>query len=115
MIDEYRASMIGGLWFFSALVLGALFISAGAQGELTPGHILLALIILGLAVTGTLALWYGGGQAQQAKAKRQRLDNLLNTLSEEELIALKERLADSDHQEKTMLDLDDDGELVWRR
>lgn len=115
MYDENRMTMTGGLWFFSALVLGALFISAGAQGELTSGHILLALLILGLAVSGTVALLYGGSQAQQAKAKRQRLDDLLNTLSDEELIALQERLADSDHQEKTVLDLDDDGELMWRR
>lgn len=106
----------GALWFFSSLVLGALFISAAAQGELTPGHIVLAFVILGLAVAGTLyfSFWKDSGK-RKTKAKRQRIDSLLRDMSDEERFELKQRLADGDFHDETVVDhVGDDGELVWR-
>ena len=117
MSEEIRGNLTIALWFVSALVLGALFISAAAQGILTPGHIALALVILALAAIGTTFLWrQPGGETQQAKAKRQRVDSLLRDMSAEELIDLKQRLTDGDLSEATTTDyLGDDGELVERR
>ena len=93
------------------------FISAAAQGMLTPGHIALALVILALASVGTIYLWrQTDGEAQPAKAKRERMDNLLRDLSAEELLDLRQRLTDGDLSEATAADyLGDDGELVQRR
>ena len=116
MSDEVRASLLGGLWFLTALVLVALFISAAAQGELTPAHIGLTFVFLALAIGGTpLVLRWNGSQAQQEKMKRQRLETMLRDMSPEELAELKQRLADSDDLEASTLDhLSDDGELVLR-
>ena len=105
------------LWFISALVLGALIISAAVQGELTAGHMGLALVILLLAAIATpfLSRWKDG-EAQIMKAKRQRIDNMLRDMSDEELLELKQRLSTGDYDEESILEvLGDDGELVQRR
>ena len=117
MKEENRAAMTGALWFFSALVLVALFISAAAQGELTPGHIVFASILLGLAVIGTpILLRWKDDSTQQDKMKRERVDKLLRDLSDDDLIELKQRLAEVEYSEESILDLvGDDGELVRRR
>ncbi len=116
MSEDSRATLTGALWFFSALSLVALFISAAAQGELTSGHMLLALMILGLAVGGTpFLLRMKDSGAEQEKAKRQQLDLLLDALSAEERLELKQRLADGEESEAVLDHLSDDGELVFRR
>lgn len=117
MSEENRAILTVGLWFLSAAALVALFISAAAQGELTPGHITLTLLILTLAVIGTpLILRWKDTEPAQEKAKRQHMDRLLRDLSDEELLELKQRLADVDDRETSISDyLDDDGELGRRR
>lgn len=114
MNSEQRTALTGGLWVVSAIVLGALFISAAAQGELTPGHMLLAFVILGLAVAGTFVVLYMvDKESEQAKAKRHRIAHLLDDLSDEELFELKRRLADTDSPEASVVDyVGDDGELV---
>ncbi len=116
MSEEIRGSLIGGLWFFSAVVLAALFISAGAQGELTRGHFILAFVILGLAVGGTVFFWLRqDDDTLPAKAKRNRIDNLLRDMNDVELLELKQRLTDGDFHDVSILDyMGDDGELVWR-
>lgn len=121
MDDESRRTLIGGLWFFASIVLAALFISAAAQKELTTGHIVLAVAILGLVVAGTLSFLYGKGTARSVegeKAKREQVDveSLLRSLSDEERAELKQRLEAGDLDEGAVLDhVDDDGEIVWRR
>ena len=117
MSEDTRASLTGALWFFATLALIALFISAAAQGELTPGHIVLAVVILALAVGATpVILRWKDSEAQPDKAKRQRIDSLLRDMSDEELLELKRRLSDGDlSQEETLDYLGDDGEMVWRR
>ncbi len=111
-----RLTSAGALWFFSTVALAALFISAAAQGELTVGHIILALVILGLAVAGTVFFLHGiNSETRQTKEKRQRIDSILYNMSDEELIELKQRFSDGDFREETVLDyMGDDGELVLR-
>ena len=116
MSEDTRGNLTFILWFFSALVLGALFISSAAQGELTLGHILLAFVILALAAAGTLyLLHWTDSEAQQTKAKRQRIDSLLSNMSDEELLELKQRLSEGEFgEEARILTVGDDGELVRR-
>jgi hypothetical protein len=116
MSEDIRASLIGGLWFFSAVVLAALFISAAAQSALTAGHILLAFVILGLVVAGTVFFLYRqDSDSLFAKAKRNHFDTLLRDMSDAELLELKQRLTDGDFHDVSILDyVGDDGELVWR-
>ncbi len=114
MSEDNRATLTGALWFFCAIVLAALFISAAAQGELTAGHMLLAVVILALAVAGTLGiLRWKGDDAQEVKAKRQsRVDNLLRDMTDDELGELRQRLSADGHKELPLTSfLDDDGEL----
>lgn len=114
MSEENRATLIGALWFISAVVLGALFVSAAAQGDLTSAHILLALLIIGLAVAGTVRLLNMKDSTEQAKAKRERVDRFLHDLSEEELLDLK-RLLSNDDEKPISHYMGDDGELELRR
>ena len=117
MSEDTRSTMTIGLWFLSAIVLGALFISAAAQAELTSAHIGLAVVILTLAVSGTLYFLRGmPGEPQQEKTKRQRMDKLLGDMTDDDLLELKRRLADvDDSKEANRIYIDDDGELVRRR
>lgn len=116
-MDERHGNSMGALWFFSALVLMALFISAAAQGELTPGHLLITVMILGLDVAGTLYfLARDARESEPGKTKRRDVETLLDNLSDEELRDLKQRLAALDTPRSDTLDyLDDDGEMVLRR
>lgn len=115
-MSEDKGNLLGALWFFSALVLVALFIGAGAQGELTGGHIVLALAVMGLAAAGTFALWsWQSDDTQQSKAKRESMDTLLRDMSAEDLRELKARLENIDSHDESVVDyVGDDGELVWR-
>jgi hypothetical protein len=116
MNEENRATLTGVLWFFSAVALVGLFISAAAQGELTLGHILLAFTILGLAIAGTpYLLNWKDSETEQAKAKRRRIDSLLHDLSDEDIMELKQRLSGEDFSVETLAALSDDGEKALRR
>lgn len=109
-MDEDRSTLMGALWFFTAVTLVALFISAAVQRGLTTGHIILTLVILGVSVVGTIYF----SRIQQPKAKRQSFEAMLHSLSDEERIALLRRL--SDDRRETILDyMDDDGELTSRK
>ena len=117
MSEDSRTTLTGVLWFFSAIALGLLFISAAAQGELTAGHFVLALIILTLAVAGTpYLLRWKDSETEQEKKKQRRIDTLLSGLNDEDIAELRQRLTESDERKAVSLDsLDDDGELVLRR
>ena len=117
MSEDSRSTLTGALWFFSAIALVALFISAAAQGELTPGHIILACVLLTFAMVGSIALLrMKDTETTEEKAKRQDIDRLIHDMSDDELIALKRRLMDADYSQDRVLDyVDDDGELVLRR
>jgi hypothetical protein len=117
MSEDTRATLTGCLWFFSALALVGLFISAAAQGELTLGHVLLAFTILGLAIAGTpYLLQMKEPEAQQEKTKRRRIERLLNEMGDDDLLELKRRLSEIDLGDAIgVASLGDDGELVQRR
>lgn len=117
MSEESRGNLLIALWFLSALALIALFISAGLQGELTSGHILLASVLLALGTSGSVFLLrLKDGETSQEKTKHHRIDSVLSTMSDDELIELKRRLSDSDLDEKIIVDsVGDDGEIVRRR
>ena len=115
--EELRASMLGAVWIVSGIVLAALFISAAAQGVLSMAHVVLTIVILAMAIGGTYFVWtaFDPDKSQVEKAKRERIDTMLRDMSDEDLIALKNRLADGDVSEDTILDfISDDGELVTR-
>lgn len=114
-MSENRSELVGGLWFFSMIVLVALFISAGMQGELTTGHIFLTFAILAPAVAGTVFFFWKENAIERAKAKREGIDNLVRNLSAEERLELKLRLSAADPPETPVGEhVGDDGELVWR-
>jgi hypothetical protein len=111
-----RTFLTAILWFFSAIVLGALFLSAMGQGELTNGHVSLAILIISLVVIATplLARWKDGASTLE-KSKRERIDTMLRDMSDEDLVELKERLSTGTITDENILDyLDSDGELVGR-
>ncbi len=116
-MSEQRGTLTIGLWFLSAIVLAALFIASGMQGELTSAHLAFASVLLALATGGTIAVWrMKDGETQEEKTKRRRLDSLLHDLSDDELAELKDRLTSGDPGIEIMMDyLDDDGEIMQRR
>ena len=112
-----RTFLVAVLWFFSAIVLGALFISATAQGELTTGHISLAILILCAVFVATplLSRWKDGTVTFE-KSKRERIDTMLRDMSDEEVLELKQRLSTGTVNDENILDyLSSDGELVTKR
>jgi hypothetical protein len=114
---QERTFLVAVMWFFSAIVLGALFISAAAQGELTTGHISLAILILCAVFIATplLARWKDGTVAFE-KSKRERIDTMLRDMSDEDLLELKTRLSAGTMSEENIIDyLESDGELASRR
>lgn len=117
MTEDTRATLTAALWFFATLALIALFISAGAQGELTPGHLVLAFTILLLAIAGTpFLLRMKSSETEQEKTKHRRVNTLLRDLTDEELVELKRRLSDAEASEESLAAvLGDDGEMVQRR
>ena len=113
---QERTFLTSMMWFLSTIVLAALFISAAAQGELTIGHLSFAFAILALVVIATplLARWKDGERALE-KSKRQRIDNMLKDMSDEDLLELKQRLSSGNISEENIMDyLGEDGELVGR-
>lgn len=116
MTAENRATLLFILWFFSALVLGALFISAGMQGELTGAHTALAFTVLLAAILGTpYILRTTVVETSTEKNKQHSLDTMLSELSDDALYELRRRLTSIDtDDEATRAALGDDGELIRR-
>lgn len=120
MPTEYRIASIGGMWFLATIALSAVFIGAGLQGELTTLHIVFASTIFLMGIIGTLFLlrWFNkfsDSETDIAKAKRQRIDDMIRDMSDEDLVELKKRLSDGDIEDEELLDyVSEDGELVFR-
>lgn len=118
-MNKDQQSIVSGLWFFTAVPLSLLFLSAAFQDGLTFWHFVLACILIGIAVGGTpiiLAITRDDDTSNHEKAKRERIDNMLRDMSDDELLELKKRLSDGDMSEDTILDfIGDDGELVMRQ
>jgi len=116
MKETSRGPLSVMLWFISGIVLAALFIGSGMSGELTTAHMIFAGIILTLDVIGTAAIWMMPSLAVQVeKSKRQRIDDMVRDMSDDELVQLKQRLSDGDYSEESLLEyVSEDGELVFR-
>lgn len=114
MDAETRSSLAVMLWIVSGLTIGAIFCAASI-GTFTLWHALFAFITLGLAIGGTPIMLNWQSDTELEKAKRQRIDNLLRDMSDDDLVALKQRLSDGNVGEDSILDfISDDGELVVR-
>jgi len=119
MTEESRTGLTMVLWVMSGVALSALFISAAAAQTLTILHVVVALIILLVTIGGTAGLWkhdFGHSSHEEvAKVKRERIDEIVKDLTDEELMALKKRLSAGDYTETSILDfLNEEGELVER-
>lgn len=119
MTEENRTGLTMVLWVMSGVALSALFISAAAAQALTVLHVVVAVIILFVTIGGTAGLWkhdFGRREIEEVtKVKRERIDDIIKDLSDEELMALKRRLSDGDYTETSILDfLNEEGELVGR-
>lgn len=117
MSEESRIQLVGMLWFFSMIALVALFIGGGI-GTFTIWHFALASIILAVDIIATpfLLRWRDTeSELLRQKAKRERMDNMLRDMSDDELLKLKQRLSEGDYEEGVVYDhVTDDGELVLR-
>ncbi|KXK17164.1 MAG: hypothetical protein UZ15_CFX003002539 [Chloroflexi bacterium OLB15] len=116
MAEKERVNLMFALWFLSAIVLAALFISAAAQGEMTAAHVALALVILGMAVAGTTYLLRQKAPEIQRPDEKTKRHSVLDDLSDEEVAELKQRLAESGYSVDALVkSLGDDGETTLRR
>ena len=117
-MSDNRYELLAGLWFFCAVPLGLLFLSAATQDGLTIFHFILALTLIGIAVGGTPIMIHllNNDVSKQEKTKRERIDTMLRDMSDDELLELKQRLSDGDYSDDTILDfIGDDGELVTQK
>ncbi|MCA9890454.1 MAG: hypothetical protein KC546_18870 [Anaerolineae bacterium] len=84
--------------------------------------ILLAVVLMLPLIMANMAMWnvFHGHKETDAtenissleKRKRDRLDAILRDLSDEQLAALKSRLSEPDFEDKVLVMIGDDGELV---
>ena len=105
--------------FIWLTTLGA-FIATMAITIDTIGAAIIPIVVFlfGAAIMTNGFIWQWGQQAnnhavqeQTEKKKRERLDSVLRNMSDEELISLKRRLADSDFGDERIID--DEGELIY--
>ena len=101
--------------------------SVASVMEMAGWGVLLALILMipAIAFTGLIWTWERiSGVAnnrmqsmteQAEKRKRNRVDSVLNDLSDDDLRRLRDRLSDSEREDERIFDhVSDDGELVYR-
>ena len=111
------------IWALIAVILVALFISSGIGDGLETGHVILGVVALIVGGASTGFIWNPDHAAKDIisdsesgeKAKRERIEAVLRDLSNEELIALKNRLADGTIDDDLLYErmaLSDDGELI---
>lgn len=123
MDSHTRLTATRYIWVTMGISLFSLFLSAGIANGLEATHVVLgiAICIAGFLSTGMVWSWGEVGKTSalemeaQEKVKRERIDGVLRDLSNEELLALKNRLSDSDVDDDALyqrMTLSDDGELV---
>lgn len=112
------------IWITMGIALFSLFLSAGIANGLEAGHVILGIALCIAAFLSTGTVWNWGDLPQesssfnmdaQEKAKRERLDSVLRNLSNDDLIALKQRLSEGDIDDEMLyqhMTLSDDGEIV---
>jgi len=107
------------VWTAFAVAIGILFVTSIFSGGPGVGHIILGTILALSAFLSTAVMWGSdyvheeeNEQKSTGKTKRS-LDAILSRLSDDELEALRDRLAE--HHPDEDYSLGDDGELVHRR
>lgn len=111
-----RLTTIRYIWTANAIAMALLFISSIFSGGLSVAHVILGVVIALVAFVSTAVVWGDDPEtdtAAAAKAKRSRVDVLLDNLSDEDLDTLRERLIDRSADDS--YGVGDDGELVRRR
>ena len=117
MTEERRGVLTIGLWFLSAIVLVALFISAGMQGELTAAHVAFASVILLLATAGTATLWrMKDSPLDYEKSKRVEQDTFFHESHIDDFASIDHHMIENEtNNDAIKTYLDDDGELTLRQ
>lgn len=123
MAMKHSERLIVTRYIWSAFAAGMFFlftslIAGGAS--LSAGYVVIAIVMSLAAFLSTSVIWTAASSVSRkregaAKAKRQaqgNLDAILERLSDDELVALRDRL--SDETDTTGLYLSDDGELMRR-
>lgn len=118
MMDEpMNLKALRYVWIAYAVSMTVLFASLVFNGaEITAGYVVLGVVMTLSAFLSTAVIWEKDlpPQEQTDKAKREArddMDALLRRLSDDELIALRDRLSTDEGQ----LYLSDDGELLRGR
>ena len=120
MVAKAVASVV--IWL--GYLIGVLLL--GQSFDLGGGVIALAFVLALPVIAMTVTMWENKSAADKKaesdtsgdlleKRKRDRLDAILRGLSDEQLAALKERLAEPDFEDEVLYMLGDDGELVTPR
>ena len=123
MDSHTRLTATRYIWVTMGVSIFSLFLSAGMADGLEATHVILgiAICIAGFLSTGMVWSWGELGNTSavdmeaQEKVKRERIDGVLRDLSNEELVALKNRLSDGNVDDDALyqrMTLSDDGELV---
>jgi hypothetical protein len=124
MSGQTRLQATQVIWGFFALTMLFLFASTVIDNAgLSIGHVILGIVIAVAAFVSTGSVWSWGDiktteadsvEASSEKIKRSRIDAMLSKMSDDELLALRDRLADH-MDDDAAYRLGDDGELVKRR
>ena len=124
MNNQIRLSATKYIWVTIGISLFSLFLSAGVANGLEATHVVLGIAICCAGFLSTGMVWGWGNvdsdsamdnMKDQEKVKRERIDGVLRDLSNEELVALKKRLADGTMNDDLLyerMSLSDDGELI---
>lgn len=111
------------IWITMGIALFSLFLSAGIANGLEAGHVILGITLCIAGFLSTAVVWSKDNLEEPSalnmeareKAKRERIDEVLRDLSNEELFALKQRLSDGAIDDDLLyqrMTLSDDGEIV---
>ena len=111
------------IWITMGIALFSLFLSAGIANGLEAGHVILGITLCIAGFLSTAVVWNKDdleetsalNMGAREKAKRERIDEVLRDLSNEELFALKQRLSDGAIDDDLLyqrMTLSDDGEIV---
>lgn len=123
MSGQTRLQATQFIWGFFALTMLFLFVSTVIDNAgLGIGHVILGIFIAIATFVSTGSVWSWGDittiegdsvETTSEKMKGSRIDTMLSKMSDDELLALRDRLAD--YIDEAAYRLGDDGELVQRR
>lgn len=119
MGNSERLTAIRAIWNAFGAAMFVMFISLIFTGaSLSVGYVVIAIVVSLAAFLSTAVVWSVstavGAEQQTAKNKREAsdgLDAVLERLSDDELMALRDRLSDN----QGAIGLSDDGELIRRQ